>query len=175
MKHLTILLTILFLLGCDKTQQEDNRYWGEVSVLKNGEPWQAKPYAAFESKWGKDYIVILMRSFDNNNFLREGFEFLKVPMELGIYDLEASKLGGNYVDIGASYNTFQDDGHILGDMFLLDTTVTENKLEVLSFDKLVGRIEVRFSATFAISKRQTNESPDTIRFENGYVLTKAIN
>ncbi len=175
MKYLQITLTVLLLYGCVKKKQEDDRFWGEVSVSKNGEPWQAKPYAAFESKWGKDYIVILMRSFDHNNFLKEGFEFLKVPMKLGIYNLEASKLGGEYVDIGASYNTFQDDGHILGDDFLLDTTVIENKLEVLSFDKIDGTIEANFSATFVISKRQTNESPDTIRFKNGYVFTKAIN
>ena len=173
MKKLTFALCAVLIAGCNKEPSNDP-YWGEATALKNGIAWQAKSYAAFEpSKWGTDYIDIIIRHFDINNNLREGLTFLKVPMKVGVYNVESVNLDDNYIVVGTSYNTFQDDGHILGDSFLIDTTVLENKVEVLTFNKSEGKIEVNFSAIFVISKRQTNESPDTVRFESGYVNTKS--
>ncbi len=176
MKKLALALFFaVLLIGCDKGKSDD-LYWGEAIALKNGTPWSSRPYAAYErDKWGEDYIDVIMYHFSGDNYIREGLNFLKVPMKVGVYDIEPFNLPSEYKGVGTSYNTFQDDGHILGDSFVLDTTVIENKIEVLSVNKSEGKIEINFSATYVISKRQTNESPDTVRFESGYVNTKSRN
>ncbi len=175
MRKLIFVLFTALLVGCHK-ESNSGLYWGEANALKNGIPWSPKPFAAFEpEKWGEDYIDVGLRIFDGDDFLREELSFLKIPMEVGVYNIEPVRLNNVSTSVGSSYYTFQDDGHILGDTFVVDTTVIENKVEVLSFNKSEGKIEIKFSATYVISQRQTNESPDTVRFENGYVNTKTHN
>jgi hypothetical protein len=167
-----ILLLAIFFIAC-QGDEDANRYWGEAKAFKNKISWQSKTYAAYDrNRWGEDYIDITMDNFDN--FIGDVLYFSKVPMKLGEYQVEGVNFNQEYKGVGSSYHTIQG-GDVLGDSFVLDTMRTTNKVEILSFDKSAGAIEFRFSVTFIISKRQTNQSADTVRFENGYVKTRAFN
>lgn len=66
------------------------------------------------------------------------------------------------------YARWYDEGHVLYDFYILDTTAVDNHLYVLKCDTLNKRIEGTFNATFKIVEpREDPSNPMILKFTSG--------
>ncbi|MEQ1666590.1 MAG: hypothetical protein ABL927_14595, partial [Bdellovibrionales bacterium] len=76
-KHYLTAIAVFVLLFtfCKK---EGTDYWGEISVLKNGSPWEVR-IRAESTTFSNAKSTIFVKTFDKDGVLSETLTFFKVP------------------------------------------------------------------------------------------------
>ena len=136
---LVLVLVTLIPIACDPLQVDDglfcmNRqelgedpYWGEMSALRNGEPWIVSPRRGTllaQSNDERETMGILMDVFDDkggprgNLYPLEGLYFAGVPKRLGTYPLPGRIVQWDVEQRRYFYTT--DGGDVLGLVYVLD-------------------------------------------------------
>ncbi len=169
-KHILLFFLGLFFLMCKK--EDDGLYWGEAGAVVNGETWDADPFGSIGSTYPEGFIGINAEA-SNVGFV-ETLIFGRVPTIPGEYPLGRQVYPRNYTYVSTTYYT-SIGGDVSGDFYLLDTLASDNYFEVLSYKEGGKEIEVKFTATFLLSKKSRPDAPDTLRFEDGYIKTRVYN
>ena len=136
---------------------------GTVSVLKNGEPWNASFYAKY-------YINNLGRFFISgkgfNNSLEERFSVIDIPAKCGNYLIERSGLwNGNNNIPQAGLGIILDLDQELN-YYSVDTTRANQYLEILRYDSVNHIVEGRFQ-TFPEGPTDYSFLPDSVALTEG--------
>ena len=175
MKNLVLLLAVLVSFQSCKDDPSfiPDIYWGEVSALKNGQPWKGLIYAQPNKPYG---FFVRIDVFKNQEFHREALTIFKIPYDIQKNTIDTIRFEIDTALTGASYATLVDDGDVLGDGFKVYEGETENYITVTSYNEETGEVGGEFEVTFVFSEPGGNRSdpsaPDTIRFTNGQFHTK---
>lgn len=121
-------------------------------------------------------ILIHLFSHDQNGDLSDLLIFYINKIVPGCYQLNSDcnipRENRNLVRC-SGYDT--NYGDVLIDAYILDTSRTDNKIEIISIDTVQKIIEARFACTFAFANERPKQDPynlDTMRFSNGYFKGK---
>jgi hypothetical protein len=180
MKYITLLiLFISVLLSCKKEEvipPLSSRYYGGCSATKDGVVWKANTLAGYDTLRYKREAVCLFAQVFEKGILKETLAFTEVPLKKGVYSPMKKDLWDKAQHaVGAVYFIEEENGHVVGTEFLLDTLAKTNKFEVVDFNAVSKEIKVKFTATFFIKDRSKAHIIDTIRFTNGEILTRPYN
>jgi hypothetical protein len=168
MKTFLFAATILILFSCKK----ENIYWGIAEATKNQTQWEARPVGGTAQAYPDGFIGINADVFNSDGFKRENLFFERVPLEAGTYPLGIIVYPATYSHVGSAYFTYVSDGDASEDHYAIDTTAVDNHFEVLSFNENKKEIEVKFTASYIISRRVNPNTPEKIKFEDGYIKTR---
>ena len=179
MKYITsFILFICIFLSCKKEEAVrplSSRYYGSGNALKDELVWKANTFAGYDTvRYKREAVCIFARVFEKG-ILKETLAFTEVPLKKGVFSLKRSIWQVAQGNIGAEYTIEEENGHVVGTEFVLDTLAQTNKFEVVDFDAVSKEIKVRFSATFFIKDRSKAHIIDTIRFTNGEITTRPYN
>ena len=164
---------VLFFLSCKKEEINigSEYYWGNVSANFNNKEWEnGKIHGTSNTlNIGFDIIVDV---YNEVGFLRESLHIYQIPKIEGVHSILNSIHQDSTNQPGALYNTLQDDGDVLGDVYRL--VIGENNfIEISSING--NEVEGAFQVTFAIDDSRDKVfplAPDTIRFTNGFFHTR---
>ena len=165
MKRLQIfLLMFSVLVSCVDDFPE--YYWGTVSALKNGEPWNGQIFAGLYEPYG---FFIHVDVFNDQGIHRELFIISKIPAEEQRNRIDTIRERVDTVLTAASYGT--SDGDVQGDLFIVLEGEFENYVTVTSYSEITGEVRGEFAVSFIFGERGGHRSdpsaPDTIRFTKG--------
>lgn len=161
-------LAVLFLFACNK--DEGRNYWGEISVLKNGEPWSGK-IVALQNTFSNPKIDIYIRTFDKDDIPLDELGFVKVPKQVGRYKLSlTSSQPPDDSLVGAKYFHGYDDE--LYDIYHIPENDSTSYLEITEFNKRKGEIRGKFNVTLHRTLAGSWNGPDTLVFTNGVFHTR---
>lgn len=170
--YLFFATALLFAFNSCKKETfiDDGEYWGKGQVTINGTEWKnAKPRAIDNSK---DVLNVYLDVFDKNDIYIYGLGFENVPMHTGRQKLVAQE---NFIQLDGVENYLfsgVENGHVLGDYYVLDTLAQGNYFEVISYNAAnKHEMELRFSMTLINS----NDITDTLRIKDGYLKTRVVN
>jgi hypothetical protein len=197
MKYITSLIVIVtfgILQSC-KTEEIDPHVSGKViGGDLNGKPWQNTNFRIGFSGNCTKSISFDIVVYNEKRFKRESFTIKKIPLREGNLEiirynfgdltpnnncLNDSTLSTNVVE--ASYNTNQDDGHVIKDFYSVLTNPKEkNKLKVTKLDLQNKYIEGEFDATFLLRRDDNGnkfykDSADTLRFKSVKFQASIVN
>ncbi|MBK9631430.1 MAG: hypothetical protein IPO62_10265 [Saprospiraceae bacterium] len=113
-------------------------------------------------------------SRDRDSFLTDYLGIFGFKQQLGCYSLKLIDTKWQYKDLPVAYFSNNDEDVIIDD-YLLDSSRTDNKIEILSIDTVNRIIEGRFACSFVFANKRPKRSPynlDTMRFFNGYFKGK---
>lgn len=75
--------------------------------------------------------------------------------------------------VDPSYSTSSDDGDVLEDIYYIDTTATDDFVQIDLWDTVNKRAEGRFSISFDIKEPRRNPiNPKKVRFTSGKFWVK---
>ena len=168
-----IMLSTCFCLCCVFACKKDNgkfNYWGETSVLKNGEIWSGK-IVAHPSTYAPSKVDIIIQVFDDMEIQGDALIFFKVPKHLGNYPLSRStNQPPDDSLVGAHYIHGYDDGVYDGyDVASGDST---SYLEVTEYNADKGEFRGNFHVTLYSTIGGAGRWPDTLIFTNGTFHTR---
>ena len=189
---LVLVLGALGPIACDSQQDDEglfcmNRlelgedpYRGEMSALRNDEPWIANPWRGLlyaVSNDGRETMSILMDVFDEKytkgeHLWRERISFAGVPKRLGTYPLPGRVVQRDTEQ--RNYFLTSDHGDVLGLVYVLDKS-EDGFISIDAYDRSSCTIQ----GTFALSV--IREEPggaypyvDTLRFSEGRFHTHVV-
>ncbi|MBK7811319.1 MAG: hypothetical protein IPI50_08780 [Saprospiraceae bacterium] len=113
-------------------------------------------------------------SLDENKLTTDYIIFADIPNKIGCFELIEDLRNGSVNKFSEGYFSNWDDD-IVVDSYSLDTSRSDNKIEIVSIDTVNKIIEGRFTCSFVFSKDRPKRSPynlDTMRFFNGYFIGK---
>ena len=168
------------LLACTKEEVKPSPYWGEVSILRNGQTWEPQVLASSEAEdLDSNFVGIIFHWYQpETGFLRESLSFRKTPLNRIGDTIEVDnsyflELTGT---IRGFYVTVLQSGDVAGDVYeVLESE--ENYLIVTSWDAEKREIKGEFQASFLFAGElhSTPDAPDTLRFSQGYFHTRIVN
>ncbi len=171
---LILIMSVCFVAACDKKEapipEKDFFYWGEVTALQNGEPWEEACLASdFDLADGEKFNMI-SRVLIYNHFLTESMGLGKIPFSLGTYMVK-SKLPLDDGQIVGGFGFYHDD-QTLAHYDILEVE-NSNFMTITSYDSSTLELKGIFDLTF-LRISGSSEYPDTVRFTNGLFHTKII-
>ena len=103
----------------------------------------------------------------------EDFYLFKIPKKLGVHPLVPTQPYEDDGQTGAFYYTLSDQGDVLEEVYILETSATDNQVDVTFFknNEAAGYI----NATFIIDPdrgKRNPLSPDTVRITDGEFYLK---
>jgi hypothetical protein len=122
----------------------------------------------------EDLLQIVLISRDRDSFLTDELILYGFKEQVGCYSLKLIDTKWNYRDLPVAYFSNNDEDVVI-DNYLLDTSRTDNKVEIVSIDTVNRIIEGRFACTFVFANDRPKRSRfnlDTMRFFNGYFKGK---
>ena len=172
---LTIPVILIFFSCCEK---EDSLipdiYWGEVTALKNGEPWNGKIRAAPNAIFGYGFDIRI-DVYNGYDIQIESFKITKIPYLERYYIIDTIKSNVDSVLTGASYGTLLG-GDVIGNLYNVFPGDINNFITVTSYNETTREVEGAFEVMFVKRPIQgyigDPSSPDTLRFTNGIFHTK---
>ena len=168
-------LILFFCLGlcCFIACKKDNGtwdYWGEASVLKNGNVWNGKIRAS-QHTFSDEKVNISIKPSTGDDLDLEELYFFKVPKKAGKYPLSlAYDQPPDDSVVGARYFIGYDD--LLYDVYDIAANDSTSYLEITEYnkrkDEFRGKFHVRLYRTLAGSVNV----PDTLIFTEGTFHTR---
>ncbi|MBK8193272.1 MAG: hypothetical protein IPK76_08700 [Lewinellaceae bacterium] len=163
-----LLLGIVFVYACSK--DNGRNYWGEISVLKNGEPWSGK-IVALPSTISDAKFNISIMTYDENDIPLDELGFIKIPKKSGMYPLsftfsqppDDSLVGANY------FHGYDDE---LYDIYSISEQDSTSYLEITEFNEKKGEIRGKFNVTMYRTLAGSWNGPDTLVFTDGAFHTR---
>jgi hypothetical protein len=168
-KHLFSILALLCSLALTDCDKDDQDNLGSVSVLKNGQPFNATIVRAEPTAYAKNKAGISFRAVDG--YHNELLVLHKVPTIVGNYP------------ITLTYNSAPDDG-LVGSRFLVSfddqlydsyhvlATDSTSFVEITSYNARKKEVEGRFQVTLWADYKTSLNAPDSLVFSEGTFKTK---
>lgn len=119
---------------------------------------------------GEKLWVIEMLTCSEGGSLREHFAIGGIPDSDPIQRYSMDNFTSSIIEgaVDPSYTTLADDGDLVEDFYRMDTTTTEDFLEIELWDTVNKRAEGRFSVSFYIKEPRANpKNPKKVRFTSG--------
>ncbi|MBK9962670.1 MAG: hypothetical protein IPP06_15500 [Saprospiraceae bacterium] len=113
-------------------------------------------------------------SRDRDSFLTDYLGIIGFKQHPGCYSLNLIDTKWQIKDLPVAYFS-NNDGDVVIDDYLLDTSHNTNKIEILSIDTVNRIIEGHFACSFVFANNRPKRSPynlDSMRFFNGYFKGK---
>lgn len=180
LRYSFLLLGFFATMGCSEEETNPDwwlfDYWGEITAIKNNEGLERAFIIGHDHTLNPTLnhpgLTIGIDIYNEKNFESESLTFIQVPCEIGRYNLVSTD--PNTHDLPTvSYLTIIEDGHVAGDVYIVDTT----KINVIEISELTESDEV--FGTFELNMiRDTSRVPvsiltlDTVRFTEGYFHTR---
>ena len=189
-------IILLFLITCN--QEEELKisgiYTGTVSALKNGEGWstlaQAGCWSASTALKVPDSLYFFLEADVYNNGKGRvpnskadplpGYAFLAESFKIRKFRLTSEKQYITSVDdrnqsgLISSYYLTVIGGDALGDIYDLDTTASNNFIQITNYDSSKAEIEGIFNVTLFLSKDGNDGKvpPEKLEFTKGRFTVK---
>ncbi|UZS00079.1 hypothetical protein [Chondrinema litorale] len=170
-----VLLTVL-ILGCS---EEDSLipevYTGKVTALKNGESWESLAY--FDSlEHIPNRYILKAHVYNENSFWRETFDIRKLKASYEIQPIISYETS-EPEKVSSHYNTMIDDGDVVGDIYSLDTTITNHYFQITDYDASKQEITGVFQVSFILTRDdgEGETPPQKLEFTDGKFTVKVNN
>ena len=165
-KQLTFIFILLLLVSCEKDENLPELYldyWGTAPSIKNGKFWNPKIYGGKIPLLG--HYGIAITEHDSGKIRRRNLSITKIlGPEIGIFKIEEVDINASN-RIHAFFTTTLDDGDVLGDVFLLDTTkINFIEISEVKGNEVKGSFEVNFKRDSPLSRKYL-ESEDSLKIE----------
>ena len=173
-KHLILAILILALGACSKDDGSNTEVIGNASALKNGIEWNS--YINYFSK-NKPFNIgfdIGIVKYNEEGLPREGLSFFRL---LNNFDSQAIYLTNSQIEndsTGVFYSTILEDGDVLGDIYELDTTATNNFIQITNYNSERAEIKGKFNVSLVLTRDDGygDVPPQTLEFTNGEFTVK---
>ncbi|MBK7938463.1 MAG: hypothetical protein IPJ82_15890 [Lewinellaceae bacterium] len=169
-----LLLFVFFISSCkkeQKTPQQQYPYWGEVTLVKNGNTWKGQPFAATNKKL-VDRLDIIIDSLDIYGNSWEALSFYKVPRLPGMYRVFNTTSQKQDSLVGSAFYYLEAD--ILYGVYDILEVDSSSFITLISYDTVTKEIKGTFDVTFIAGIKPYPSAPDTLRLRNGTFHTKVI-
>ncbi len=166
-----ILLLALALHSCKK---DEDKGWGTVTALKNGDAWSGE-IRATTNRFSDQKFDIQIKNRDDQGFWISSLSFYKIPIKEGKYKL---LLTFNQPPDDSLSGALYSDGHDdqLHNFFRIAQNDSLSYLEVTSVNKKKTEIKGRFNLTLWRRKDFPHSwnAPDSIVFSDGVFHTRIL-
>ena len=161
-------LCLCCIVACKKDNGEPN-YWGEMSVLKNGDLWSGKIIAT-KHTFSSEKMNISIETFTKEGLHLDNLYFFKIPKRSARYKLNYSiNQPPDDSLVGARYFHGYDD--LLYDVYDIANNDSTSYLEITQYDKRKGELCGKFDLT--LHRTLTGSTgPDSLVFTNGTFHTR---
>lgn len=172
-----LFLSLFFFISCGDddlmppVEEEPSPYWGEISALKNGEPWTASIYATINDTHGaENWLHLIVSLFDETDIPREGLSFVKIPIGTGTYPVFFADIQEDDGKAGALHSILDFDV-LLAAYYPIERDST-NVITISEYDEASGEVKGAFEVIFVVDWKSESSFPDTVRFTNGVFHTR---
>ncbi len=163
-----------FISSCNvEVNPIPNIYTGIATALKNGEEWNSVTY--FDEIESEPSLFILRADvYNNTGFWRETFDIRRIQGNMDIQEITTPNNQNELYLLSSNYGTLIDDGDVVGDIYSLDTTATNNFIQITNYNSFKAEIEGIFNVSFILTKddKQGPVPPQTLVFTNGKFTAK---
>jgi hypothetical protein len=169
-----LILIFLFTISCKEDDASPNIYTGEASALKNGTEWRSVVMINENNHDTQLSLILSMNTYNKEGFAREGLIIYKVKNSFNkqlIYDTE---IDSKFDSIGCHFSTFIDDGDVVGDIYKLDATATNNFIQITNYSSSKAEVEGVFNVSLILSRDdgEGDAPPEKLEFTNGKFRVK---
>jgi len=170
---ITIPLLLLFLFGgaCkEESRVIPDIYWGEITALKNGVPWQGEIRANLNKLEG-DGFNISVGVYNENAIKIEFLSIVKIPLQQGYNIVDTLLFPEDTVirSTSASYGLSHGDAQ-LAFYYVLEEDGFVNYINVTSYNETTREVKGEFEIAYLETRAES--IPDTVRFTNGKFYTR---
>jgi hypothetical protein len=171
MRSFFLFFSIILLSSCNNDDAVPDIYTGEVTALKNGEIWTAKCYV---STITDSTYVLVADTFSKQGFWREAFDIRQFVIDFKRQNILTINKQNQAGVLSVEYATLIDDGDVVGDIYELDTTATDNFIQILSYNASKNYIEGIFSVSLNLSRDDKDgpTPPEKLEFTYGTFRAK---
>jgi hypothetical protein len=171
-----LLSIILFSTSCKEDDASPDIYTGEASALKNGEDWIAVAYFDLISKPAiANPPTYFLRAdvFNKAGFWREAFNIRQFESNFSKQKIVLNSQNEKGL-ISCDYSTFIDDGDVVGDIYKLDATATNNFIQITNYSSSKAEVEGVFNVSLILSRDdgEGDAPPEKLEFTNGKFRVK---
>ena len=162
-------LGLCSIVACKKDNGKRD-YWGEVSVLKNGELWNSK-IIALQHTFSKEKVDITIKKSTEEDINIDNLLLFKIPKASGIYKLSYSiNQPPDDSLVGARYfNVYED---VLFDIYDVATNDSTSYLEITEYNDRKDEFRGKFHLTLYRTLKGSINVPDTLIFTEGTFHTR---
>jgi len=166
-----LFLTAILFFSCSNDDAIPDIYTGEVTALKNGETWTAKCYM---SSITDSTYILRADTFSEQGFWRETFDIRQFVINFKKQKIVTLNRQNQKGLISANYSTIIDDGDVVGDIYELDTTATDNFIQILNYNASKNYIEGIFNVSLNLSRDDEDgpTPPEKLEFTYGTFRAK---
>lgn len=174
-KQLTLFVFLLALVSCIKEPSPlpiPDIYTGTSTALKNGEEWRSLTYFV-EMKSEPQRYGLRANVHNTEGHWRETFDIRRIKANMDIQEITSLDKNNQLGLLSAGYGTLID-GDVAGDIYSLDTTATNNFIQITSYNSSKAEIAGIFNVSFVLT-RDSNEPgtpPQTLEFTDGKFTAK---
>lgn len=150
---------------------------GVATANKLTAAWKAGVSCRSVTSAGKKYWVIDLQTCSSDGFgsIRERLGIGGIPDDNPIQRYSILNFTSSIIDgsVDPSYATLVDDGDVLEDYYHIDTTATNDFMQIDRWDTVNKRAEGRFSVSFNIREPRRNpKNPKKVQFTSGKFWVK---
>jgi len=177
-KKLVILVIIFSTLSCNKDDDQiPDKYTGTITALKNGEEWKALAFFeeinSFDETNRSSTFILTGNVIGNDGYIAEIFNVRKILSNFNIQDITSTDNQNNLGLLSAEYYTIWE-GDALNDIYALDTTATNNFIQIKGYNESKAEITGIFNVSLILTRAGNNPGtpPETLEIKNGEFTVK---
>ncbi|MEO6691845.1 MAG: hypothetical protein ABIO44_05845, partial [Saprospiraceae bacterium] len=128
-----------------------------------------KTYFNLYSQLVKSNFVFIFNSFEDKTTETDIIYIFDIPAALGCYHIIDPSFNATFEGKTNAYFS-NNDGDVIIDEYLLDTSRTDNRIEITRLDTLNKIVEGKFAISFVFAHNRPKRSPynlERMRFFNG--------
>ncbi|MCH7523985.1 MAG: hypothetical protein IIC74_02980 [Bacteroidetes bacterium] len=173
-KKLLLFILIVIIMACINDDNIGPDKIGEVTALKNGIEWSANIYNFGKSLPFDIGFSMGIKVYNNKGFLREDLYFYRFQNHFNPQTIYLTNAHVENDSVGVFYTTLIDDGDVLGDIYDLDTTTTNNFIQITSYNSSKAEIKGIFNVSLILTRDDGDGDPppQTIELKNGKFSVK---
>lgn len=175
LKQFILFILIFGLMACSKDDNPvPNIYTGIATASKNGEKWVSLAYFDVVNSSNPQSFILRTDIYNNVGFWRETFAIVRIQPNFDVQEITSTDNQNDPNLLSIYYSTLLDDGDILGDIYDLDTTATNNFIQIISYNSSRAEIKGTFNVSLILT-RDSNDAgtpPQHLIFTNGEFTVK---
>lgn len=175
MSNKIVLFILIFgFIACSSDDDiGSDIYTGTATALKNGEAWSSVAYFD-EISTSPSSFILRADVYNNAGLWRETFDIRRIQPNLDIQEITSTDNQNDLGLLSADYSTLIDDGDVVGDIYGLDTTASNNFIQITSYNSSRAEIEGIFSVTLVLIRDSNDPGtpPQILEFTNGRFTVK---
>lgn len=173
-KHLILFLLFLGLIACTKDDVSNSEVIGNASAIKNGIEWFSDVNFFHKNIPFNIGFDINLIKYNNKGLARESLSFYRLQ---NTFEPQTIHLTNSQVEndsLGVFYTTLIDDGDVLGDIYGLDTTATNNFIQITNYNSFKSEIEGIFNVSLILTRDSNDPGTpaEKLVFSNGEFKAK---